>query len=131
MFRKLFFCLCLMVWALAAQAQTLDIRYFHGKQRCTTCMNIEKYTLEPLQEQYATQLQNGTIKMSIIDFSTAEGKKLADQQKVSFSSLFLVKKGKDKKETIVNLTRLGFQYAKNNPKEFKRLLREEIDKLLK
>ena len=131
MLRKIFFCLCLMVWALAAQAQTLDIRYFHGKQRCTTCINIEKYTLELLQEQYATQLKNGTIKMSIIDFSTAEGKKLADQQKVSFSSLFLVKKGKDKKETIVNLTRLGFQYAKNNPKEFKRLLREEIDKLLK
>ena len=131
MLRKIFFGLCLMVWALAAQAQTLDIRYFHGKQRCTTCMNIEKYTLELLQEQYATQLKNGTIKMSIIDFSTAEGKKLADQQKVSFSSLFLVKKGKDKKETIVNLTRLGFQCAKNNPKEFKRLLKEEIDKLLK
>ena len=131
MLRKIFFSLCLMVWALAAQAQTLDIRYFHGKQRCTTCMNIEKYTLELLQEQYATQLKNGTIKMSIIDFSTAEGKKLADQQKVSFSSLFLVKKGKDKKETTVNLTRLGFQYAKNNPKECKRLLREEIDKLLK
>ena len=131
MYRKLFFGLCLMVWALAAQAQMIEVRYFHGKQRCTTCMNIEKYTLELLQEQYATQLKNGTIKMSIIDFSTAEGKKLADQQKVSFSSLFLVKKGKDNKETIVNLTRLGFQYAKNNPKEFKRLLREEIDKLLK
>ena len=131
MYRQLFFGLCLMVWALAAQAQTLDIRYFHGKQRCTTCMNIEKYTLELLQEQYATQLKNGSIKMSIIDFSTAEGKKLADQQKVSFSSLFLVKNGKDKKPTTVNLTRMSFQYAKNNPKEFKRLLKEEIDKLLK
>ena len=131
MLRKIFFSLCLMVWALAAQAQTLDIRYFHGKQRCTTCINIEKYTLELLQEQYATELKNGTIKMSIIDFSTAEGKKLADQQKVSFSSLFLVKNGKDKKATMVNLTRMSFQYAKNNPKEFKRLLKEEIDKLLK
>ena len=131
MYRQLFFGLRLMVWALAAQAQTLDIRYFHVKQRCTTCMNIEKYTLELLQEQYATQLKNGTIKMSIIDFSTAEGKKLADQQKVSFSSLFLVKNGKDKKATTVNLTRMSFQYAKNNPKEFKRLLKEEIDKLLK
>ena len=129
MYRQLFFGLCLMVWALVAQAQTLDIRYFHGKQRCTTCMNIEKYTLELLQEQYATELKNGSIKMSIIDFSTAVGKKLADQQKVSFSSLFLVKNGKDKKETTINLTRMSFQYAKNNPKEFKRLLKEEIDKL--
>ena len=51
MYRKLFFGLCLMVWALAAQAQTLDIRYFHGKQRCITCIAIEnEMTLEQLQE---------------------------------------------------------------------------------
>ena len=131
MLRKIFFGLCLTIGVLAAQAQTIDIRYFHGKQRCTTCMNIEKYTLELLEEEYATQLKNGTIKMSIIDFSTAEGKKQADRQKVSFSSLFLVKKSTDKKETTVNLTRMSFQYAKSNPKEFKRLLKEEIDKLLK
>ena len=94
-------------------------------------MNIQKYTLPLLHEKYDIELKNGSIKMSIIDFSTAEGKQQADLQKVSFSSLFLVKNGKDKKVTTVNLTRMSFQYAKNNPKEFKRLLKEEIDKLLK
>lgn len=123
----LFAVFCMM--AFCANAQTIELRYFHGKQRCVTCRNIEKCTQEVLAESYAQEVNDSKIKMRVIDFSTPEGKKVAAAHKVSFSALFLVKIGTDGKEQLTDLTRLGFQYAKNQPEVFKRLLKEKIDNL--
>ena len=40
---------CMM--ALVMQAQRVEVRYFHGKQRCITCRSIEKYAKEVLDEE--------------------------------------------------------------------------------
>ena len=69
--------------------------------------------------------------MKVIDFSTEQGKPIAANHKVSFSSLFIVKIDKKGKETRTDLTRQGFQYAKRNPAEFKKIVKEEITKALK
>ena len=69
--------------------------------------------------------------MKVIDFSTEQGKPVAADHKVSYSSLFIVKIDKDGKETRTDLTRQGFQYAKRNPEEFKKIVKEAITKALK
>lgn len=127
--RHLLSTLVLCFVALYAQAQTIEVRYFHGKQRCVTCRSIEKCAQEVLAESFAQQVQDKQIKMRVIDFSTAEGKKVATDHKVSYSSLIVASIDKDGKEKRTDLTRMGFQYAKNKPEEFKRLLKAEIDKL--
>ena len=120
---------CMM--ALVVQAQCVELRYFHGKQRCVTCHSIEKCAKEVLDESFASQQKDKKISMRVIDFSTEQGKPIAADHKVSFSSLFIVKIDKDGKETRTDLTRQGFQYAKRNPGEFKKILKEEISKVLK
>ena len=118
--------------ALVMQAQRrVEVRYFHGKQRCITCHSIEKYTKEVLDESFAAQQKNKMIIMKVIDFSTEQGKPVAAEHKVSFSSLFIVKIDKEGNERRTNLTRQGFQYAKRNPEEFKKIVKEEITKALK
>ena len=117
---------CMM--ALVMQAQRVEVRYFHGKQRCITCRSIEKCAKEVLDESFASQQKSKKISMKVIDFSTEQGKPVAADHKVSFSSLFIVKNGK---ETRIDLTRQGFQYAKRNPGEFKKIVKEEITKALK
>ena len=120
---------CMM--ALVMQAQRVEVRYFHGKQRCITCRSIEKCAKEVLDESFASQQKSKKISMKVIDFSTEQGKPVAADHKVSFSSLFIVKIDKKGKETRIDLTRQGFQYAKRNPGEFKKILKEEITKALK
>ena len=120
---------CMM--ALVMQAQRVEVRYFHGKQRCITCRSIEKCAKEVLEESFASQQKSKKISMKVIDFSTEQGKPVAADHKVSFSSLFIVKIDKNGKETRTDLTRQGFQYAKRNPGEFKKILKEEITKALK
>ena len=120
---------CMM--ATVMQAQRVEVRYFHGKQRCITCRSIEKCAKEVLDESFASQQKSKKISMKVIDFSTEQGKPVAADHKVSFSSLFIVKIDKNGKETRTDLTRQGFQYAKRNPVEFKKILKEEITKALK
>ena len=120
---------CMM--AIVMQAQRVEVRYFHGKQRCITCRSIEKCAKEVLDESFASQQKSKKISMKVIDFSTDQGKPIAANHKVSFSSLFIVKIDKYGKETRTDLTRQGFQYAKRNPGEFKKILKEEITKVLK
>ena len=117
--------------ALTMQAQRVEVRYFHGKQRCVTCCSIEKCVKEVLDESFASQQKKKKINMKVIDFSTEQGKPVAADHKVSFSSLFIVKIDKKGKETRTDLTRQGFQYAKRNPGELKKILKEEITKVLK
>ena len=120
---------CMM--ALVVQAQCVELRYFHGKQRCVTCHSIEKCAKEVLYESFASQQKDKKISMKVIDFSTEQGKPVAADHKVSYSSLFIVKIDKDGKETRTDLTRQGFQYAKRNPEEFKKIVKEAITKALK
>ena len=120
---------CMM--ALVMQAQRVEVRYFHGKQRCITCRSIEKCAKEVLEESFASQQKSKKISMKVFDISTEQGKLVAADHKVSFSSLFIVKIDKNGKETRTDLTRQGFQYAKRNPGEFKKILKEEITKALK
>ena len=120
---------CMM--AIVMQAQRVEVRYFHGKQRCITCRSIEKCAKEVLDESFASQQKSKKISMKVFDISTEQGKLVAADHKVSFSSLFIVKIDKKGKETRTDLTRQGFQYAKRNPGEFKKILKEEITKALK
>lgn len=115
-----------MLCSVCAMAQTIEVKYFHGKQRCLTCRSIEKYAQEALMESYANEMKDGKIKFTVTDFSTYEGKEVAKDYKVTYSSLFVVK---DK--TRVNLTQMGFMYAKNQPEEFKKQLKKEIENLLR
>ena len=102
--RILFFLISSLFWiAGELQAQTdsyVEVLYFHGKQRCITCKS-----------------------------STPEGEELANAYQVSWSSLY-INQWKDGKEQRNDMTRLGFQYAKNKTDHFKQEIRKKINQLL-
>ncbi|MFI3287888.1 MAG: nitrophenyl compound nitroreductase subunit ArsF family protein [Rikenellaceae bacterium] len=107
-----------------SQLQTIDnsltnVLYFHGKQRCATCVAIGTEAAE-----LVAQLADEGVAMVTIDFSTPEGEKIADSYEIASSSLIVVKDGK-----VDNLTAMSFQYARNNPEVFKENLREAVQKI--
>lgn len=132
---KKLFCMIAIspIAVLLANAQDVEVKYFHGKQRCATCLSIERCAQELINEKYADAQKKGKIKFSVIDISTEEGRKMAQDYKVSWSSLFVVttKDSIKKTEERQNVTNLGFQYAKEQPEEFKDQLEVVINKALK
>lgn len=108
----------------------VEVMYFHGKQRCKTCMAIEQNTREVIEKTFANEVKNGTVVFRIIDISTPQGETTADKYEVTWSSLF-VNKWKNGKETRNNMTEFGFGSAKNNPEAFKQGLTDKIRQSLK
>ncbi|MFI3322699.1 MAG: nitrophenyl compound nitroreductase subunit ArsF family protein [Rikenellaceae bacterium] len=99
----------------------VEVLYLHGKQRCVTCIAIGDQAASLVEE-----LGNDNVVIKTIDFSTAEGEKIADKYEVVSSSLIVVKG-----EKVENLTAMSFRYARNKPEQFKKNLKESIEKMLK
>lgn len=103
----------------------VEVIYFHGKQRCPTCVAIEKYTEEVVAGIFADDVRDGRVVYRIVDISTPEGEVLADRYEVTWSSLF-VNGWKDGRETRDNMTEFAFANAMANPEVFKTELADKI-----
>jgi hypothetical protein len=108
----------------------IEVLYFHGKQRCKSCVAIELRTKDMLNMYFAQEMKEGKIAFKTVDFSLKENEPIADKYQIAFSSLLLVKH-ENEKETVKDLTDFGFSYAYKNPEMFMSGLKEEIDSLLK
>lgn len=107
----------------------VEVIYFHGKQRCATCVAIERETEAVINEQFADAVNSGALEYRIIDITKTENEPIADRYKVSWSSLVLVKYT-DGEEESENLTQFAFGNARNNPELFRKQLTEKINQLL-
>lgn len=131
--RKILFILLVLI-ATAAMAQGkvkdhVEVVYFHGKQRCLTCMAIEKYAREVVDTDFAREKQSGKVLFRTVDITTPEGAKLAKKYRVSWSSLYINgwKGGKEKRN---DLTAFAFKHARQDTAEFKKEVKKTIQKNL-
>lgn len=121
--------------AMASLAQTkvkdcVEVMYFHGKQRCATCVAIEKYAREVVEKDFANEKKNGKVAFRVVDISTAEGAKIAKDYRVSWSSLY-VNGWTDGKETRNDMTQFAFKNARKHTDEFKKGVSGKIKELMK
>lgn len=131
--RKILFILLVLI-ATAAMAQGkvkdhVEVVYFHGKQRCLTCMAIEKYAREVVDTDFAREKQSGKVLFRTVDITSPEGAKLAKKYRVSWSSLYINgwKGGKEKRN---DLTAFAFKHARKHTAEFKKEVKKTIQKNL-
>lgn len=106
----------------------VEVLYFHGKQRCATCMAIEKNTKELVESAFAEKLKNGELVFKSVDITKEET--LADKYEVSWSSLIIVDYDKNGKEEATNLTEFAFGNARTKPDNFKKGVAEQINTML-
>jgi len=74
---------------------------------------------------YADQVKDGNIAFTSLNLEEENGKKMAEQLKVSGQTLLLVKG-----DQVVNLTNKGFMNARTNSVKFHETLKSNIDKML-
>lgn len=128
---------CTFAMSTALSAQDVEVIYFHGKQRCPTCLAIETETRTTVEDELAKYVEDGSLKMSVIDYSTESGKELAKNKelakkyKVTFSSLFVVANSGQKDESVEDFTRFAFGYARSNAVVFRDELKKKILEAIK
>lgn len=125
----MWFCLFALVGLAQTNGDYVEVLYFHGKQRCATCMAIERLAREVVIKEFAAQMKKNAVRFKVVEISTDEGAKLAKAYKVSWSSLYVNgwRNGREKRN---DLTRFGFQNARNHPDEFKKEVKAKIEELL-
>lgn len=115
------------------QAQTVpngvEVLCFHGKQRCATCIAIERNAKLVTDSLLTLKKYQGKLKFRIIDITQKENEALADQYEVTWSSLILVG-NQNGQETVDNLTEYAFRNARKSPDTFRTELTERINHLL-
>ena len=145
--RICFLCLCLGLLLVACGGNTrkessvadaqeevavsdgVEVLYFHGKQRCATCIAIEKGTQEVMEKDLADAVRKGEVKFRTIDISREENEAVAEKYEVTWSSLF-VEKHKDGVEAVENLTEFAFGNARKSPEVFKAGVMKTVREML-
>ena len=108
----------------------VEVLYFHGKQRCATCIAIENNTLAVMKENLSEQVKKGEVVFKVIDISKKENEKIAEKYEVTWSSLFVVRY-KNGQETAENMTQFAFGNARKSPEVFKEGLVKTVNDMLK
>ena len=104
------------------QTAKVTVYYFHGKQRCKTCLAIQKVTEQAIQDQYPG---NDDVKFVELDYSDSANEAIAEKYEVASSSL-LVTSPSD----FTNLTDDAFANALRDPEKLKEKLVAEINNYL-
>lgn len=102
----------------------VQVYYFHGKQRCSTCNAIEQRATEVVNT-----LCDSTLTFTVVDLSTAEGAAVAANFEVASSALVLCQWRNGQPVQHIDLTNMAFASARSNPDKFKQSLTDEIRKL--
>lgn len=105
-----------------ADNSTVYVYYFHGKQRCKTCMTVEKVTLKTIEDTYA-----GNDKVKYVEVRTDETNNaaLVEKYQVTWNAL-IIAKGDDN----IDITKEAFATAVNSPEMLTEQIKTEVNKRL-
>ena len=108
----------------------VEVLYFHGKQRCATCMAIESNTKASMKKKFADQIKKGKVTFKVIDISKKENEKIVEKYEVTWSSLIIVRH-KNGKETYKNMTEFAFANARKSPDVFRAGVVKTVNEMLR
>jgi hypothetical protein len=101
----------------------VTVFYFHGKQRCVTCVTLQEVTQQAVAENF---LGNSGVQFLEVDVSESENKALADKYEIVFSSLVIATS-----EAHKDITQEAFDLVMTEPNVLKSLIAQEVNAFLK
>jgi hypothetical protein len=77
--------------------------YFHTNTRCSTCIKIEQFSKEAIEQGFPKELKNGTLEMRIVNYEQAQNRHFMNEYKLVSKSLVLVNLVNGKQTKWTNL----------------------------
>lgn len=99
---------------------TVNVYYFHGKQRCKTCIAVENVAKKVVSEHYKDNMK---VKFWEINIDEDKNKDIVEKHQIAYSSLLIVKG-----ESKTDITEQAFGNAVNSPDVLAKLIKEEVNK---
>ena len=65
------------------------VSYFHGDQRCATCLKLEAYSHEAIEQAFADSLAAGTLVWRMVNYDQDENKHYIDDYRLYTKALIL------------------------------------------
>lgn len=96
-----------------------NVYYFHGKQRCKTCIAVGDLTKKTVEEAYAG---NANVKFIEVDTSDKQFDDLVNKYEVSWNALIIARGNNS-----VDITEQAFGNAVNNPDVLRDLIKKEVN----
>lgn len=115
--------------AAVSQSPVLEVYCFHGTRQCETCKNMKAYTKATLDQHFAAQLKDSSIRFSIIDVDDEKNEKLAEKFEATGTALMInhIVNGRD---SILDWSDFAFDEAGDKEKYIAGL-KLKIDAILK
>ena len=105
-----------------ADASTVNVYYFHGKQRCKTCIAVGDVTEKTIKELYA---DNPHVKFIEVKPDEEQNASLVEKYEVTWNALIIAKG-----DNNIEITKEAFASALNSPEKLTNLIKTEVDKRL-
>jgi hypothetical protein len=77
--------------------------YFHTNTRCSTCMKIEAYSKEAIEQGFPEELKKGVLEMRVVNYENPENRHYMQDYKLVSKSLVLVNTVNGKQTEWTNL----------------------------
>ncbi len=74
----------------APPAHKVIAYYFHGFQRCKTCLHIEALAKQTIEESFPQELKDGLLEWKVVNFEEEANTEMASHYELVASSLVLV-----------------------------------------
>lgn len=103
-------------------ASTVNVYYFHGKQRCKTCIAVGDVTEKTIKELYA---DNPHVKFIEVKTDEEQNASLVERYEVTWNALIIAKG-----DNHIEITKEAFANALNSPENLTSLIKTEVDKRL-
>ncbi len=103
--------------------------YFHTTYRCVSCKKIEAYSREAIENGFAEELKNGTLKFESINIDEEENKHFAKDYQLYTKSLVICDMEIGKQVQWKNLEKVW--QLLGDKEKFIKYVRDEINNYLK
>jgi len=111
-----------------ASGREIIVYYFHGTYRCPSCLQIEDWSFDAIQERFAQELKQETIIWKTIDVDKPENRHLVEAYQVSTQALIIVEMTGKKEKRYKNLGKV-WEYL-SDQQAFYEYVTHEINKFL-
>jgi hypothetical protein len=101
----------------------VTVFYFHGKQRCVTCVTLQEVTQQAVAENFS---DNADVQFLEVDVSEKVNQALADKYEIVFSSLVIATPGNH-----IDISQEAFDLVMTEPDVLKSLIAQEVNAFLK
>ena len=104
------------------------VYYFHGDKRCRTCLSIEAYTKQAIEQGFSEELESGELELRIVNVDEPGNGHFIEDYDLSTKSVILAEFRGGARERWENLDMI-WEYV-NDEKTFVDYVRRETEEFL-